>query len=40
MVRTCPPDLPVTALRNAITNLLNAVAEKFGPTLRFEDDFY
>lgn len=33
-------DLPVTDLRTAITKLLDAVEEEFGPTLSLEDDFY
>lgn len=33
-------DLPVTDLRTAITKLLDAVEEEFGPTLRLEDDHY
>lgn len=33
-------DLPVTDLRIAITKLLDAIQEEFGPTLHLEDDFY
>lgn len=33
-------DLALTDLRPAITKLLDAVEEQFGPTLGLEDDFY